>query len=259
MHLEGMPTLHTSDKRGSDIDLYSNREREVISGLSAGNSVKEIAAQLNLTVNMVKDYLKTIYAKAHVHSARELLVHLYGVPHFGKADVDGMHLLGAIEGLLSAAHQQELLRRLSEGIRMCGHAGRLGLWRRATPPTGECLVPLAGGENRPLAPARMFADAIEYGQAHFRAASESERLDLAALGLDASALATILPVPTGANLGARRALPRGETLILASKAGADFTSVEAATIQLLARLAAAQCGGRIRSAATQVSTPAVRY
>src|SRR6185437_6337674 len=52
---------------------FSPRERQIVDAVLQAKSVKDIAADLDLSVNTVKDYLKVIYRKAMVHSARELM------------------------------------------------------------------------------------------------------------------------------------------------------------------------------------------
>lgn len=47
------------------------REEELLSLLSKGYSNKEIAEKLNLSVDTISTYLKTIYKKMHVHSRAE--------------------------------------------------------------------------------------------------------------------------------------------------------------------------------------------
>lgn len=55
---------------------FSPREREIVELLVSGHSTLAIAGQLHLTLSTVKSYIKTIYCKAEVHSARQLIVKL---------------------------------------------------------------------------------------------------------------------------------------------------------------------------------------
>lgn len=55
---------------------FTNREQDVIEGLMAGRQFKEIATDLGLSTETVKNYSKDIYQKAAVQSARELIVKL---------------------------------------------------------------------------------------------------------------------------------------------------------------------------------------
>ncbi|PSL43083.1 LuxR family two component transcriptional regulator [Chitinophaga niastensis] len=49
------------------------REREIIGLLADGQMYKEIAAQLNITVETTKKHIKNIYAKLEVHSKTEAI------------------------------------------------------------------------------------------------------------------------------------------------------------------------------------------
>lgn len=55
---------------------FTDREKDVIEGLMAGQQFKEIAADLGLSTETVKGYTRDIYHKASVQSARELMVKL---------------------------------------------------------------------------------------------------------------------------------------------------------------------------------------
>ena len=61
---------------------FTLRERQIIGELNAARQIREIAAALHLAPNTVKSYVKSIYAKAEVHSARELMLKLSsgGIP-----------------------------------------------------------------------------------------------------------------------------------------------------------------------------------
>lgn len=55
---------------------FTLRERQIIGELNAARQIRDIAAALHLAPNTVKSYVKSIYAKAEVHSARELMLKL---------------------------------------------------------------------------------------------------------------------------------------------------------------------------------------
>jgi DNA-binding CsgD family transcriptional regulator len=57
-------------------DGLSVRQREIVDCLRRGSSVKEISNELGISINTVKDYMKRLYIRANVHSARELLYHI---------------------------------------------------------------------------------------------------------------------------------------------------------------------------------------
>ena len=61
---------------------FTLRERQIIGELNAARQIRDIAAALHLAPNTVKSYVKSIYAKAEVHSARELMLKLSsgGIP-----------------------------------------------------------------------------------------------------------------------------------------------------------------------------------
>ena len=52
----------------------SAREEEVLILLSKGHGNKEIAAQLELSIDTISTYLKQIYKKLHVHSRTEAVM-----------------------------------------------------------------------------------------------------------------------------------------------------------------------------------------
>ena len=53
-----------------DINL-SNREKEILSSLSQGNSYKMIADSINISIDTVRYHIRNIYKKMHVHSQSE--------------------------------------------------------------------------------------------------------------------------------------------------------------------------------------------
>ena len=52
----------------SDVERLSTRERQVLELVVRGFSNKEIASQLNVTLDAIRWHLKNIYLKLHVHS-----------------------------------------------------------------------------------------------------------------------------------------------------------------------------------------------
>ena len=55
-------------KRSTEIDTLSDRERAVLVALSEGQQYKEIAASLDISINTVRSYIRSIYEKLHVNS-----------------------------------------------------------------------------------------------------------------------------------------------------------------------------------------------
>lgn len=56
--------------RNQDYQL-TTREREMLTSLVAGNSYKMIAADLNISINTVRQYIRKVYDKLQVHSMNE--------------------------------------------------------------------------------------------------------------------------------------------------------------------------------------------
>jgi len=54
----------------------TGREREVVSGVLAGLSTRQISARLHITTYTVQDHLKAIFTKLGVTSRGELAHHL---------------------------------------------------------------------------------------------------------------------------------------------------------------------------------------
>jgi DNA-binding NarL/FixJ family response regulator len=61
---------------GDESEL-SAREREVLQGLAAGQSYKKIAEQLGVSIHTVRNYIRRIYEKLHVHSRSQALAKFY--------------------------------------------------------------------------------------------------------------------------------------------------------------------------------------
>ncbi len=63
--------FHRIAKPSADTEKLSQREEEVLALLSKGCLYKEIADQLNISLNTVRTYMKRIYEKLHVQSRTE--------------------------------------------------------------------------------------------------------------------------------------------------------------------------------------------
>ena len=50
---------------------FTNREQEILEHLCKGSSYKMIAAEINLSFETIRTYIKRIYEKLQVHSATE--------------------------------------------------------------------------------------------------------------------------------------------------------------------------------------------
>jgi len=69
-----------------DLARLSPRERDVIDGLLAGRSAKQVAARLGLSRHTVGDYVKAVYRKLGVDSRGELMARFIGSPPPPPAD-----------------------------------------------------------------------------------------------------------------------------------------------------------------------------
>jgi DNA-binding NarL/FixJ family response regulator len=66
--------FHQPAKPESDLDVLTQREREVLALLANGLRYKEIASQLNVSLNTVRTHATHIYEKLHVQSRTEATV-----------------------------------------------------------------------------------------------------------------------------------------------------------------------------------------
>ena len=60
--------FHTNPSTAGELDELTDREREVLHHLSQGHSNKEIADQIGIKNNTVRNHVANIYAKIHVRS-----------------------------------------------------------------------------------------------------------------------------------------------------------------------------------------------
>lgn len=56
-----------------ELDKLTSREQEVLQSLAKGNSYKMVAAELEISIDTVRTYIKRIYEKLHVHSVAEAI------------------------------------------------------------------------------------------------------------------------------------------------------------------------------------------
>ena len=64
-------------ERDADLDKLTARELEVVKALSRGFSYKMVAAELNISIETVRTYVKRIYEKLQVHSVSEAISKLF--------------------------------------------------------------------------------------------------------------------------------------------------------------------------------------
>ena len=60
-------------RRSPEVEALSDREREVLVALSQGQQYKEIAANLGISINTVRNYIRAIYDKLHVNTRTEAI------------------------------------------------------------------------------------------------------------------------------------------------------------------------------------------
>ena len=65
-------------KSAPDVEKLTPREQEVLTLLSKGYLYKEIASHLGISINTLRNHLRTIYDKLHVHSRTEATVKYLG-------------------------------------------------------------------------------------------------------------------------------------------------------------------------------------
>lgn len=58
----------------SPVSKLTQDEREFLEQLSKGYSYKEIAGRMNISIDTVRSYVRTVYEKLHVHSRTEAVV-----------------------------------------------------------------------------------------------------------------------------------------------------------------------------------------
>jgi DNA-binding NarL/FixJ family response regulator len=63
--------FHQIKKPSSDVEKLSPREQEVLGLLAKGYLYKEIGDRLGISINTLRNHLRTIYDKLHVHSRTE--------------------------------------------------------------------------------------------------------------------------------------------------------------------------------------------
>ncbi len=71
--LHDLETGHRTRFKPPTLPDLTEREMEVLTGLSKGRSAKEIAFELGLSPETVRDYIKKLYLKLGAHSRVEAL------------------------------------------------------------------------------------------------------------------------------------------------------------------------------------------
>jgi len=63
-----------SNTPGAEVSRLTPGEREFLDQLSNGYAYKEIAGRMNISIDTVRSYVRTVYEKLHVHSRTEAVV-----------------------------------------------------------------------------------------------------------------------------------------------------------------------------------------
>ena len=72
--IEQLTSINKQDAVKENIENLSYREREIFDLIASGKSNKEIANEVNISVNTVKFHLKNIYEKLNIKSRKEALI-----------------------------------------------------------------------------------------------------------------------------------------------------------------------------------------
>ncbi len=221
--------MYDSSLPSSWQEQFSPRERDIIVELMAAHSVKEIAERLELSVNTVKDYLKAVYHKAHVHSARELVIKFHASrPPASETREIPSHILDNAERLLNARYFDQAREWLIEGVRSCTSAGNIQLWNVTR--DGTWLILSQPGQERRLSPtSQLLRTAMTEGFGHLLLEDPGFEAELRRL--------TALQI-RGEALGVRLCYQqRFAVLLLSQPHNHRFTHREAITARLFGQLA----------------------
>jgi DNA-binding CsgD family transcriptional regulator len=203
----------------ADLAIFSPRERQIIAALTAAQQVQEIAVSLHLTTNTVKTYIKNIYFKAEVHSARELMLKFPPVARAADERLDSFNRL------LAAADMVQLHAAVLGMLRAWTGARRSLFWEvpgddisRLVHPNGA--IPLGPGSATACATGPVLMPAREVARDPFLRAASAVR-----------------PLQGEVCLALLRLLKRTWLLALADPAGGSFAPETVKMVQALARLA----------------------
>ncbi|MGH9393418.1 MAG: helix-turn-helix domain-containing protein [Terriglobales bacterium] len=203
---------------------FSRRERQIVDALIDAKSVKDIALDLDLSVNTVKDYLKAIYRKAAVHSARELVRDLAPAGRFSTPpDTALAQLLHTAQALSVPAAPNQALAQLAAAVRRCTRAQRVAFGRWLNP-SGELYLALE--QPAVMLRAGSFAFRVHergWSKLDTAEAGGAEARQLSRLGLNGEIIG--VQCQHGAH-----------AQVLLAAAPDCFGPLDAATIRLLARL-----------------------
>ncbi|MGN6593537.1 MAG: response regulator transcription factor [Terriglobales bacterium] len=209
---------------------FSRRERQIVGALCEAKAVKEIARELDLSVNTVKDYLKTIYRKAQVHSARELMRKMAAGAGTPAADSSLAMLLHTAQRLSAAAPPAEVLVQLHAAIRNCTRARRVSFWHWLRNGTQLCLA----GEATSTRPGSLLRVDGFARQVRERGWARLERQELGGVEGREFAAQGLLGEVIGVACGPTA---RVQVVLAGDPLEGRFGPLDAPTIRLLVRLA----------------------
>lgn len=224
--------MPSSNAPNSMLDGFSPREREIIRELLDAHSVKEIAGELNISVNTVKDYLKTVYQKAQVHSARELLIKLYmenDAPEMQDPAQGADPLLNSLQRVLDAGCAAEVVECLQTSIRQCTRGRKLSLWKVMRAQGELLLAAYPGEEVRIFLDGEFLRSILERGYSRMTVEElqrSFERRRLEVLGVRSEVVGLRLPL-----------LQRLHVILVSDPEGGRFASSDLAVLRVFARLA----------------------
>jgi DNA-binding CsgD family transcriptional regulator len=211
------------------LEPFSPREKQIVNELLEARSVKEIAIQLHLSVNTVKDYLKTMYQKAQVHSARELLVKLYEAENERRGEDSVMSLIGTVEALLDGSSVRGVVETMTQAASSHCGAARAGFWLASRESAEWLLTSLTPGVGRVRVASNFIQNVITTGAQHLRlsdAAGAGEKRRLEALGVEEEVAAVRLRLQNRTGL-----------LLITAPQHKHFEDRDIAALRVIGRLA----------------------
>jgi DNA-binding NarL/FixJ family response regulator len=78
MNTSGIPTSNQNVPADSAVAELTAREREVLELLAAGATPKEVAAKLNISWQTVRNHIRYVYEKLHVHTRTDAVLKYLG-------------------------------------------------------------------------------------------------------------------------------------------------------------------------------------
>lgn len=145
--------------------LFTPRECQVIAEVCKAKSIDHIAEDIGLSKHTIKEYLKEIYYKAQVHSARELMLKYYDPPQMrmlAQRREFSRELLQSLETLNQSGSLHALAKSLCTGAQKTAMADWSELYRviQETPLT---LAAWGEGEKLLQPPSGLFKTVLASG------------------------------------------------------------------------------------------------